>query len=201
MTWIGSPANVSAITRWTVMLSSARRSVRMSPATSGYRPAGCGATVAPLGWRPRTRSYPGPDVRGNVVDDLLHGRAGQEDALDAHRVQFGNVDVGNDAADDDLYVIQAFFLEQLHDPRADVHVRAGQNRQSDYVRVFLQRRGHDLLGRLAQPGVNDFHAGVAQRARDHLGAAIVPVKPRLRNDDSNFLTHQITRSPDHQLIR
>ena len=44
----------------------------------------------------------------------------------------------------------------------------------------------DLLGRLAQAGVDDFHAGVAQRARDDLGAAIVPVEPRLRDDDSEF---------------
>ena len=48
----------------------------------------------------------------------------------------------------------------------------------------------DLLGRLAQAGVDHFHAGVAQRARNHLGAAIVPVEPRLGDDDSNFLTHR-----------
>ena len=42
----------------------------------------------------------------------------------------------------------------------------------------------DLLGRLAEAGVDHFHAGIAQRARDDLGAAVVPVEPRLGNDDA-----------------
>ena len=54
---------------------------------------------------------------------------------------FGDVDVGNDAANHDLHVVEALFLEQLHDARADVHVRARQDRQADHVGVFLQRRG------------------------------------------------------------
>ena len=58
-------------------------------------------------------------------------------------------------------------------------VRAGQDRQADDVGVLLQRGGDDLLGRLAQAGVDHFHAGVAQRARDDLGAAVVPVEPGL----------------------
>ena len=53
---------------------------------------------------------------------------------------FGDVDVGNDAADHDLHVVQALLLQQLHHARADVHVRARQNRQADDVGVFLQRR-------------------------------------------------------------
>ena len=63
-------------------------------------------------------------------------------------------------------------------PRADVHVRAGQDRQPDGIGVLLQRRRHDLLRRLTQAGVDHFHARVAQRARDHLGAAVVAVEAR-----------------------
>ena len=33
------------------------------------------------------QSYPGPGVGGDEVDDVLHRRAGDEDALDAHRIQ------------------------------------------------------------------------------------------------------------------
>ena len=54
------------------------------------------------------------------------------------------------------------------------------------VGVLLERSGDDLLGRLAQARVDDLHAGVAQRARDHLGAAIVPVEAGLGDDDSDF---------------
>ena len=80
-------------------------------------------------------------------------------------------------------------MQQLHHARADVHVRARQDRQADHVGVFLQRRRDDLLGRLAQAGVDDLHAGVAQRAGDHLGAAVVAVEAGLGDDDSDF-AHQ-----------
>ena len=76
--------------------------------------------------------------------------------------------------------------QQLHDPRADVHVGARQDRQADDVGVFLQGGADDLLRRLPQAGVDDLHAGVAQRARDHLGAAVVPVEPGLGDDDSDL---------------
>jgi hypothetical protein len=67
---------------------------------------------------------------------------------------------------------------------ADVIVGAGEDRQPDDVGVFLERGGRDHFRRLAEAGVDDLHPGVAQRARDDLGAAVVPVETRLRNDDS-----------------
>ena len=89
-----------------------------------------------------------------------------------------------------------FSLEQLHQPRRDVVVRAGQDRQADDVGVLLQRRRDDLLGRLAEAGVDDLHAGVAQRARDDLGAPVVPVEPRL-GDDHSHLAHSSHSATAH----
>ena len=45
----------------------------------------------------------------------------------------------------------------------------------------------DRVGRLEDPGVDDLHAGVAQRPRDHLGPAVVAVEARLREDDLDRL--------------
>ncbi len=118
-------------------------------------------------------------LRVDEVDDVLHRRAGQEDAADPMAFSFGDVDVRDDPADDDQHVVEALLLQQLHDARADVHVRAGQDRQADDVGVLLQRRADDLLGRLAEAGVDHLHAGVAQRPRNDLGAAVVPVEPGL----------------------
>ena len=74
--------------------------------------------------------------------------------------------------------------QQLDDPREQGHVGAGQDRQADRVGVLLDRRLDDLLGRLVQAGVDDLHAGVAQRAGDHLGPAVVAVQARLGDDDA-----------------
>ncbi len=46
------------------------------------------------------------------------------------------------------------------------------------------RRLGDHLGRLVQAGVDHLEAGVAQRARDDLGAAVVPVEPGLGDEDA-----------------
>ena len=49
-------------------------------------------------------------------------------------------------------------------------------------RVLLDRGLDDLLRRLVQPGVDDLHAGVAQRPRDDLGTTVVTVEPGLGDD-------------------
>jgi hypothetical protein len=67
-------------------------------------------------------------------------------------------------------------------------VGAGQNRQPHDVRILLQGGAGNHLGRLPQAGVNHFHTCIAQRARDDLGAAIVPIQSRL-GDDNSQLTH------------
>jgi hypothetical protein len=65
-------------------------------------------------------------------------------------------------------------------------VRAGEDRQPDRVGVLLQDGLDDLLGRLVQARVDDLHAGVAQRAGDDLRPAVVPVEPRLGDDDPDL---------------
>ena len=68
------------------------------------------------------------------------GVPGRKIALDADRLQLRDVDVGNDAADHHQHIVEPLLLQQLHQPRRDVIVRAGQDRQADDVGVFLQRR-------------------------------------------------------------
>ena len=63
------------------------------------------------------------------------------------------------------------------------HVGARVDREPDRVGVLLDHGGHDLLGGLVQPGVDDLHAGVAQRPGHHLGTTVVPVQPRLGHHD------------------
>ena len=55
-----------------------------------------------------TCSTRGRTLRVDEVDDVLHRRAGQEDALDASVLQLRDVDVGNDPADDDQHVVEPF---------------------------------------------------------------------------------------------
>ena len=79
---------------------------------------------------------------------------------------------------------RALRFELLDDQRKERHVRAGEDREADAVGIFLNRGLHDLLGRLEEPGIDHFHARVAQRARDHFRAAVVAVEAGLSDDDS-----------------
>ena len=69
------------------------------------------------------------------------------------------------------------------------HVRAGEHREADGVGVLLDDGLDDLLRRLVQAGVDDLHAGVAERAGHDLGAAVVPVEARLGDDHSDAFVH------------
>ena len=109
-----------------------------------------------------------PGVKTGATPELLERR---------------DVVVGDDAAAEDHDVAPRRAREQRDHPREQRHVRAGQDGQPDRVGVLLDRGLHDLLGRLVQPGVDDLHASVAQRARDHLGAPVVPIEPRLCDHD------------------
>ncbi len=66
---------------------------------------------------------------------------------------------------------------------------SAQYRQAHYIRVFLNRRVGDHLGSLVQPGINHFHAGIAERRGNHLGATVVTIQPRLGNEYANRTRH------------
>ena len=78
---------------------------------------------------------------------------------------------------------------ELGEPGEQGHVGAGEHRQADGVGVLLDDGLDDLLRRLVQAGVDDLHAGVAQRARHDLGAAVVPVEARLGDDHPDAFVH------------
>jgi hypothetical protein len=77
--------------------------------------------------------------------------------------------------------------------RADGVVSTGQDGEADYVHVFLDGGGGDHLGGLAEAGVDDFHAGIAQGAGDYLRAAVVAVQAGLGNQHSDFLLRHYSR--------
>jgi hypothetical protein len=56
--------------------------------------------------------------------------------------------------------------------------------RADDIDALLDGGGDDDLGRDAQPGVDDLHAGVAQGRGDDLGAAVVAVEARLADEDA-----------------
>ncbi len=116
-------------------------------------------------------------------------RSGGEDLLDPGLLQLGDVVRGDDAAGHDHDIVGPAGAELLHDLGEQGHVRAGVAGEPDGVRVLLDRGLGDLLGRLEEAGVDHLEAGVAKRPGDDLGAAIVPVETRLRDDHPQLLGH------------
>jgi hypothetical protein len=127
------------------------------------------------------------DALVNKVHDVLRGSAWEEDFGDARLFEGRDVGFGDDAADQDGDVVHSLFAEEFHELGADGVVRAGKNREADDVDVFLDGGGGDHLGGLAQAGVDDFHAGVAQGASDYFCAAIVAIEAGLGNQHTDLL--------------
>ena len=92
---------------------------------------------------------------------------------------------GNDAADEDARRVQAGFAQELQDARHQGHVSAAQKAQAQPVGVLVGHGADDRLGRLPEPGVDDFHAGVAEAAGDDLDAAVVAVEADLGQNNAD----------------
>ncbi len=133
------------------------------------------------------------DALVDEVDDVLRGSAGEKYFGDAGFLEVGDVGFGNNAAEKYGDVGHAFVVQQLHELGTDGVVGTGEDGEADDVDVLLHGGGRDHLGRLAEPGIDHFHAGVAQRASDHLRAAVVTVQPGLGNQHSDFLLRHYSR--------
>ncbi len=93
------------------------------------------------------------------------------------------------SADDDEHVVAPVLAETVEDLGHERHVRAGEDRDPDGVGVLLHGRLDDLLRRLVEAGVDDLHAGVAERPRDDLRAPVVSVETGLGDDDPDLPGH------------
>ena len=77
------------------------------------------------------------DVGPHPLDDLVGRRPGVKISRHARLFEAGDVLVGNDPAAEDGDVLGPSVPQQLDDPREEVIVRTGEDRQRDRVDVFL----------------------------------------------------------------
>ena len=94
-------------------------------------------------------------VLADELDDVVHGRAGLKDSGYSDFLEAFDVLVGNDATDQHQHVVHMVLLEKVHHARDDGIVRAGKNRETDDLNIFLKRRVDHHLRRLAQAGVDE----------------------------------------------
>src|SRR5947208_5995700 len=173
---------------------------RLSPfRRESTRPGTGSRGRAAVPFRAGTRSR--PFARGlEEGDDFPERRPRAEHDLDAGLLELGDVFLRNDPAARDEDVARLPFLEELHDLREQGHVSAAEAREADRVDVLLDRGLDDVLRRLPQPGVDDLHAGVAQRAGDDLGPAVVAVESRFRDQDADLLRDRTTSIQERFLV-
>ena len=128
----------------------------------------------------------------------LRGRSGREDLGHPHRLELGHVAVRDDAAAEHRDVGRVALPQQLQNLGEQRHVRAREHGQPDGVRVLLDGRLDDLLGRLVQAGVDDLDAGVAQRAGHDLRPAVVPVEAGFGDHDADRRVHHAAQRNDRR---
>ena len=126
---------------------------------------------------------PTPAAARTRRHDLLVGGAGTEHGGHAVGQQDGDVGRRDDAADDDRR-LEAGGAQGADDGRGQREVGAVVHGDADDVDILLGRHGGDALGRLAQAGVDDLEAGVAQDAGHDAQPAVVAVEPDLGHEDA-----------------
>jgi len=130
----------------------------------------------------------------DVVDQIRRRRARAEELADALRVQLVHILLRDDAATGEEKVVAAGFGEEILDACEQRHVGAAQHRQADNIHVLLNGGVGDHLRRLVQPGVDDFHAGVAARGGDDVW---VEIRRRRIPEDDRVPDEFFAPSPAH----
>src|SRR5437588_3629472 len=91
-----------------------------------------------------------------------------------------------ESAVEDFDVRRALLSEVLHQARQHHIVSPGEYSEADRFDVLLDGRGGNHLWRLVEARIDHLVAGVAQRARDHLGPPVVAVEAGLGDQDPDF---------------
>src|SRR5262249_36248109 len=109
--------------------------------------------------------------------DLVRGRAGFYLGFPIRRFESRKIVVRYDPPTEHHDVFGVLFFKQLqHTPEKCV-VRAGVDTQADRIHILLNRHADDLLRCLMETGIDHFHPGVTQRARNQFDAPVMPVEP------------------------
>src|SRR5262249_33511983 len=75
------------------------------------------------------------------------------------------------------------------------HVSPAEEAQAKPIGIFVGHGADHRFGRLPQPRIDDFHAGVAKCAGDHLDATVVTIEADLGEDDADAEASSGHQSP------
>ncbi len=128
--------------------------------------------------------------RSHVLHDFRERRPRLKHSVDPTIVQGCDVVIRNDAAPKEDDIAGTAGAKQLGDAWKEIAVRAGQQRNPDGVDVLLHRGFNDGLGRLMNAEINDLHPSVAERPRDDLRSAVVPVETCFRDEYPIGMRHR-----------
>jgi hypothetical protein len=131
-------------------------------------------------------------MRADEIDDLLGGGAGLENFGDSGALQCGNVFTGNDAAGNEQNIVDSLTAEQFADARKDGIMRAGEDGDANSVDVLLNGGAYNLFRRLPKAGIDYFHTGISQRARDNFGATVMAIKSGFGDKDAKGTIHRFS---------
>ena len=85
----------------------------------------------------------------------------------------------NDAADHDANVLQTSLVEKMQNARHQCHVGAAEKTETEPIGIFIGNGPHNGFGRLPQPDIDNFHAGIAKCPGHDLDTTAVTIKAYL----------------------
>jgi hypothetical protein len=104
------------------------------------------------------------------------GGAGRKEPADAAFVEFGHVLFGDDTAAGEEHIVEAFFLHECGHTGENGHVGTGENGDANGIDILLKRSIDNHFGGLAEAGIDDLHARIAEGSGYDLSPSIVAIE-------------------------
>src|SRR5215470_20062693 len=142
----------------------------------------------------RLSGTPFDDEPPQRLDDDLRRRVLKHHLFDAHLLERHDVCVRHDAPRHHDDVVGAFLPELLENLWKDRHLHPRQDAHAEHVHVFLNGRGHNLIGCSVEARVDDVHAGIAERAGNDFDASIVTIEAHLCEEHTYWRGHRFPPS-------
>ncbi len=125
--------------------------------------------------------YEGNDIAGVC--------AGKEDFREPGFFEAGDIFQWDNATAKEEDINLTLLFEAISDSGEEDVVCTTKAAKADYIDIFLDCGGNDLLRGLADTCVDYFHPCIAKGTRYYFRATVVTIKTGLSDEDTNYFAH------------
>jgi hypothetical protein len=130
------------------------------------------------------------------VHNFGQSSARPKDPRHAYVGQLGNVNIRDDAADENPDMLKTRFPQELQDTGNEREMGAAEKAETQPIRIFIFNGANHGFGRLPKAGINDLHTRITKRPRYHLDATVMAIETDFGEDHANGMGRGLHETPN-----